>query len=390
LQISGGNFTAGTRGDLSICAALCSRTLHTVQWAKSAELAAHNDELKEHHVTDRQKAFFTVLCRAFPANAIRTKDMGRGGTFQYVDARTIQNRLDGACGPHGWYPEYRETQRGYTCRLHILIPDDKDGWEWRYKEDGGGFAGMTEKRKIDGQYEEVTDISSDEKSAYSDSFKRAACVWGIGRYLYPNGTPPYLIKEGEEDHPPRPENRAAASTTNRSQGGGQVDARNFERIPPTGKAVWAWVRAMEQYFQTRILSGMVDEAKKNGWSERTDEWNQTQVNTICKKVIEYLSGLEHYQGEFATLLNRLGGSKNTLKSECMAMAKKIAYGRTPPNIRPRDESEIDTNDAIMVMDEIASNMGLEELDLEAAEVEFLEKLKAELINEIDLLQAVIG
>jgi len=83
--------------------------------------------------------------------------------FAYVTNRAIQNRLDDACGPDGWRNIFESGPLGgVVCGLSIRCGDD-----WITKWDGADAR----------DFEPV-------KSALSDSMKRAACQWGIGRYLY--------------------------------------------------------------------------------------------------------------------------------------------------------------------------------------------------------------
>lgn len=82
----------------------------------------------------------------------------KGTMLAYVDARAIQDRLDDVLGVD-W--DCRYPSKGY-CEIGVYI----DGvWRWR-----GNGAGETE---FEG-----------EKGQYSDSFKRAAVLWGPARYLY--------------------------------------------------------------------------------------------------------------------------------------------------------------------------------------------------------------
>lgn len=86
----------------------------------------------------------------------------------YINARAVMNRLDEVCGPGNWTVEYRALpaddrfEPGFIGRLGIRI----DG-EWVFKEDGA----------------EQTDFEPF-KGGISGAFKRVACAWGIGRYLY--------------------------------------------------------------------------------------------------------------------------------------------------------------------------------------------------------------
>ncbi len=100
----------------------------------------------------------------------------------YIDSRHVQSRLDAVMGISGWQCEYKHDLSGKTsCGIGLLLPTNagiyaakkavlsvsESETEWIWKWDGAG----------DTQVEA-------EKGAYSDSFKRAAVKWGIGRYLY--------------------------------------------------------------------------------------------------------------------------------------------------------------------------------------------------------------
>lgn len=107
----------------------------------------------------------------------------KGIALAYIDARHVMQRLDDVCGPENWQALYDNAGNGKTCcRIGInvygnivsieengaVIPSEK----WVWKSNGAGD----------------TDIESD-KGAFSDAFKRAAVLWGIGRYLYDLDSP---------------------------------------------------------------------------------------------------------------------------------------------------------------------------------------------------------
>jgi hypothetical protein len=81
----------------------------------------------------------------------------------YITSRAVQNRLDDVCGPAGWESSFAETASG---RVIATISIDM-GTRWTAKSDGAGSTAM-----------------EGEKGGLSDAFKRAAVMWGIGRYLY--------------------------------------------------------------------------------------------------------------------------------------------------------------------------------------------------------------
>jgi hypothetical protein len=91
-----------------------------------------------------------------------THDKSRGLAMAYIDARDVMERLDESCGPGGWQCSYPHANTKTVCSIAIKVGD-----EWISKADGAGD----------------TDVEA-EKGALSDSFKRAAVRWGVGRYLY--------------------------------------------------------------------------------------------------------------------------------------------------------------------------------------------------------------
>lgn len=112
------------------------------------------------------------------------KDKTKGLALAYMDARAVMDRLDAVCEPAGWQCRYPHANGKTVCEIGLHI----DG-EWIWKADGAGD----------------TDHEA-EKGALSDSFKRAAFRWGIGRYLYSIKSPwveiesfgrSYKIKDSE-------------------------------------------------------------------------------------------------------------------------------------------------------------------------------------------------
>ena len=86
------------------------------------------------------------------------KEKTSGIALAYINSRDVMKRLDDVCGDF-WQDEYPFEG---CCRIGIKIGD-----EWLWRSNGAG------ETAIEG-----------EKGRYSDAFKRAAVLWGIGRYLY--------------------------------------------------------------------------------------------------------------------------------------------------------------------------------------------------------------
>ena len=105
---------------------------------------------------------FEELKAPFPPQLIHWRPGATSGTkciaLAYLNARDVMKRLDDVCGLE-WQCRY--PMEG-CCEIGI-----KAGDEWIWRANGAG------ETNIEG-----------EKGQYSDAFKRAAVLFGIGRYLY--------------------------------------------------------------------------------------------------------------------------------------------------------------------------------------------------------------
>lgn len=91
------------------------------------------------------------------------KDKTKGIALAYLDAREVTKRLDDVCGVGGWQDRLIELKDGFICELSIQMP----GGVWVTKSDASDY----------------TDVEA-VKGGASSALKRAAAVWGVGRYLY--------------------------------------------------------------------------------------------------------------------------------------------------------------------------------------------------------------
>jgi len=80
----------------------------------------------------------------------------------YIDARDVMNLLDKVVGACNWQDDYRVVHGQLFAGIGIKCGND---WVWKWDT---GTESQTEK----------------EKGIVSDSFKRAAVKWGVGRFLY--------------------------------------------------------------------------------------------------------------------------------------------------------------------------------------------------------------
>jgi hypothetical protein len=114
-----------------------------------------------------REEMYRALKRPFPERKISwrvgatNKEKTKGIALAYIDARDVMNRFDDVCGTD-WQCKYSHAGSKTICDIGIRVCDE---WIWR-----SGGAGDT-------------DIEA-EKGAISDAFKRAAVLFGVGRYLY--------------------------------------------------------------------------------------------------------------------------------------------------------------------------------------------------------------
>lgn len=104
----------------------------------------------------------------------KAKDGKTAALLAYIDARDVMERLDRACGFENWQCRYSLADAGVLiCDIGLRVNGD---WIWR--SNGAG----------DTQVEA-------EKGKCSDAFKRAAVLWGVGRYLYGLPSPRVAIND---------------------------------------------------------------------------------------------------------------------------------------------------------------------------------------------------
>jgi hypothetical protein len=250
-------------------------------------------------MTDEQHAFWRALTAPFPREAYLTRPGQGGKEFTYIKTQVIENRLDDVCGPGKWSTDFQETTRGVICKLTIFPPDGgvvTKSW-------GGGF-------KNDMQTED-----SSYKTGFSNAFKATASKFGIGRDLYQVGMPSYCADLHNarasgmpQDGPsagPGPQTQAPPQRQSYGNGDGHVDPPrpqydNFK--PPYGragtKAPFAWGKNMGTHFKIDVLGKMIDYARKRKKPERTDQWDEGFLDECLAKTVEWIKGLDNYDGEF--------------------------------------------------------------------------------------------
>ena len=206
---------------------------------------------------------FASLAAPFDPQEVRVRSQA-GRQLHYITARTAMNRLDDVLGPENWWDDYTPGENSVTCRLTLRLPDGQT----ITKADAGGYAGMP-------------DSGDDDKSGFSDSFKRAAAKFGVARYLYRDGVPAF-VRERE----PATVSAPAASNGSSNGNGSPEPAPAAERprssaprdsAPKTGRALFAWTKEQEQRHEVGLLKYLNSWAKLQDFPGRMVDWDAEQV-----------------------------------------------------------------------------------------------------------------
>jgi hypothetical protein len=218
---------------------------------------------------------FAALAAPFESHEVRTRTQSNR-QLHYITARTAMNRLDSVLGPENWWDEYLPGENSVLCRLTIRMPDGST----LTKADAGGYAGMP-------------DQGDDEKSGFSDAFKRAAVKFGVGRYLYRDGVPTF-VKEREpiltqapaaEPAPAPIQAPEPVAQARSSNGNGQGSA------PRSGRALFAWTKEQEQRHEVGLLKYLNGWAKLQEFPGRMVDWDADQVNQAYAEAVRKLQSI---------------------------------------------------------------------------------------------------
>lgn len=93
---------------------------------------------------------------------VQSTKFSKANCVAYVDARDVQNHLDDVCGIQNWQCRHKEEKGNLFCEIGIFINE-----KWIWKSDVGTESNIEK-----------------QKGEASDSFKRAAVMWGVGRFVY--------------------------------------------------------------------------------------------------------------------------------------------------------------------------------------------------------------
>jgi hypothetical protein len=225
---------------------------------------------------------FAALAAPFESHEVKVRSQ-TGRQLHYITARTAMNRLDNVLGPEHWWDEYVPSENSVLCRLTIRLPDGST----LTKCDAGGYAGMA-------------DQGDDDKSGYSDAFKRAAVKFGVARYLYRDGVPRFVQERTATTEPaPAPATATAPETTpppasppSNGPGPRSGSGSGSNGTPRSGKALFAWTKDQEQRYQVGLLKYLNGWAKLQEFPSRMVDWDADQVSLAYTEACRKLQSIQ--------------------------------------------------------------------------------------------------
>lgn len=222
---------------------------------------------------------FAALAAPIHRDFIKTR---KHDGAHYITARVVMNVLDTVVGPENWNATYeRWGDDAILCHLSITLPDGNV----LTKCDVGSLTSMSDKNK-------QVDAGDDEKGGVSDSLKRAAVLFGIGRFLYNDGVPGYVDVAGEVPNDPHspaqvpaPAHRRESKWGGAKPEGGHAPApgndggQTYDDRPPTnGKQLFAWVRKRDEAHPgLNLLRSLNNWAKENELAGRIVDWPEEEI-----------------------------------------------------------------------------------------------------------------
>lgn len=212
-----------------------------------------------------------------------------GRPVAYIKADSVMDFLDDLVGPEGWESRLvpTGTPGAYICELTIL----------GVTKSAIGQAGKDEGEK--------------EKSGDSDAFKRAAVMFGIGRYLRRLDLPPVdLVQRGDKWDLPRDWRPGSTAPAGRNMSH-RRDANVTQNTTPSASAGDDGLRAHSRY--------KLYESKVNALKARARDVVGWEVDTLEKAVAKWYGApsLEDLTAtEFAELMDtKLAAAAEAIKAK---------------------------------------------------------------------------
>jgi hypothetical protein len=219
----------------------------------------------------------------------------RAMALAYVDARVVMDRLDEVVGMHNWKCTHQRLSNDQVaCKLSVRI----DG-EWIEKEDVGS----------ESQQPSEGDKT---KAAFSDSLKRAAVLFGIGRYLYrlPSQWVAFDSKKKRITETPKlpewalPSSHHTPALSKKESAPLAAPAATKQDMPRNGSELWELIKKREEELVKRQLCKPGElvqwvEAQTKEFPSDREQWQEPQIEkayTFAKTIHQQIVSRKSNQG----------------------------------------------------------------------------------------------
>lgn len=213
----------------------------------------------------RYPDLFEALAAPFADDEVKVRNES-GRSYHYITARTAMNRLDTVLGPENWWDEYVPGENSVLCRLSVRLPDGRT----LTKSDAGGYANMK-------------DQGDDDKSGFSDAFKRTCVKFGIARYLYRDGVPDFRSAAAADEPAAVQADRPAPPPVSQPEGprheptGQRPQQPHRGGVPRDGRALYKWAKDRQEETGKEVFKWLQSWGKLQDYPPRVVDWNPDQV-----------------------------------------------------------------------------------------------------------------
>lgn len=258
-------------------------------------------------VGTRYPEVFAALAAMFEPNEIFVRSIknpdGSSRQEHYIRSRAVMNRLDNVVGPENWEESYAPfgTSGSVQCSLTLTMPDGR-----KVRKSGVGSPNRPDQPNSD-------------KSAESDSLKRAALKFGVGRYLYRDGVPEFASEltglegpavpltplaaarfEEHERGPARVTHQQPQATHSRPEPSRPAPGNGHGHPggpPRTGKALFAWQADAGKRYGVDLLKYLQQWGKLQSFPARMVDWGADEVMAAYAEATRKLAEFSTDRGD---------------------------------------------------------------------------------------------
>lgn len=211
---------------------------------------------------------------------LQSAKYGKATIVSYVDSRQVQQRFDDVCGVENWQNDYKNIDGSLFGAVSILVAREDTGGEWVTKWDVGSESNIEK-----------------EKGNSSDSFKRSAVMWGVGRFLYSLGiiTLKAVKHTNDKEYPATDEGKILWNTEDLTEyckkvvASGELD-RTKPNVKPLDVAKTTTAKPVEKVTPTKPTVTTI--TPNSGAMQPNTNFDKKEVDPAKVKALEMFNALD--------------------------------------------------------------------------------------------------